>query len=347
MSTLPPTELQKTGSKRKRAPKEQDKELHTEFKPAKAPRIDSANHQKLEKKSGTASKSSAASVASTVTLPTPPQTVKVVDFWFDDIPEEDLKLAYGSSVSLELVKSGSQVIVKMNGSKQADDDTKDVKSQNVDEDADATGLKSKKKPKKELPPPIVYISKDLVLQKEVAPVPASRQKVGKYIAMDCEMVGIGPAGLVSALARVSIINFHGHVVLDTFVKPIEQVTDFRTHVSGVTPALLHQGITFKEAQDLVASILKDRTVVGHAIKNDFQALLLDHPRKLIRDTQLYKPFQRAVDSKKPALKRLAAQILNISIQEGSHSSVEDARVAMLLYQMHRVEWERRLATRFM
>ena len=35
-------------------------------------------------------------------------------------------------------------------------------------------------------------------------------EVGKYIAIDCEMVGVGPTpDTDSALARVSIVNFHG------------------------------------------------------------------------------------------------------------------------------------------
>jgi RNA exonuclease 4 len=67
-------------------------------------------------------------------------------------------------------------------------------------------------------------------------------RLGKYIAIDCEMVGIGPGGYESALARVSIVNFHGHVVIDKFVKPKEQVTDYRTHVSGITRDLLVNGM---------------------------------------------------------------------------------------------------------
>ena len=48
------------------------------------------------------------------------------------------------------------------------------------------------------------------------------------------MVGVGPEGAESSLARVSIVNFHGAVVLDTFVKQKEKVVDYRTWVSGVT-----------------------------------------------------------------------------------------------------------------
>lgn len=41
------------------------------------------------------------------------------------------------------------------------------------------------------------------------------------------MVGTGPRGSVSALARVCVVNAQGNVVMDTFVKPNEKVTDYR------------------------------------------------------------------------------------------------------------------------
>lgn len=47
------------------------------------------------------------------------------------------------------------------------------------------------------------------------------------------MVGVGPGGIDSALARVSIVNFTGAVLLDAYVKTMERVTDYRTHVSGI------------------------------------------------------------------------------------------------------------------
>ena len=36
--------------------------------------------------------------------------------------------------------------------------------------------------------------------------------------------------------------------------------------------------------------MKNRIVVGHGISNDFEALLLSHPKRLIRDTSLYGPL---------------------------------------------------------
>lgn len=41
--------------------------------------------------------------------------------------------------------------------------------------------------------------------------------------MDCEMVGVGPMGIESALARVTIVNYVGAVLIDDFVRPLETV----------------------------------------------------------------------------------------------------------------------------
>ena len=40
---------------------------------------------------------------------------------------------------------------------------------------------------------------------------------GKYLAIDCEFVGVGNEGEESALARVSIVNFYGYLVYDVVI----------------------------------------------------------------------------------------------------------------------------------
>ncbi|KAM7451772.1 REX4 [Porites harrisoni] len=166
--------------------------------------------------------------------------------------------------------------------------------------------------------------------------------ITKKIALDCEMVGVGFDGKQHMLARVSIVNSHGHVVYDSFVAPQEKVMDYRTPISGVKPTDLKNAPDFKTVQLEVSKLLRGRILVGHALKNDLAVLFLDHPRKNIRDTAKYKPFQERVKSKKPALRTLSKQLLNITIQEGEHSSVQDAQVAMKLYTLHRNQWERQL-----
>lgn len=55
----------------------------------------------------------------------------------------------------------------------------------------------------------------------------------KYIAIDCEMVGVGIEAQESSLARVSIVNYYGVVQLDEIVQQKERVVDYRTKWSGI------------------------------------------------------------------------------------------------------------------
>ncbi|CAI1707789.1 hypothetical protein SEUBUCD646_0O00810 [Saccharomyces eubayanus] len=165
--------------------------------------------------------------------------------------------------------------------------------------------------------------------------------IGKYVAMDCEFVGVGPEGEESALARISIVNYFGHVVLDEFVKPREKVVEWRTWVSGIKPEHMKNAITFKDAQKRTADILEGRILVGHALKHDLEALMLSHPKAMLRDTSRHLPFRQVyAKGKTPSLKKLTKEVLKIVIQEGEHSSVEDARATMLLYKKEKKEFEK-------
>ena len=171
----------------------------------------------------------------------------------------------------------------------------------------------------------------------------------QYVALDCEMVGIGSGGKKSALARVSIVDWDLNVVLDTFVKVPIRVTDFRTHVSGVEAKHIKDknAMGVEECRNKVAEILKDKVLVGHALTNDFNALMLSHPKAKIRDTAKYRPFQRHGNGKwRPRkLRDLVKENLKgmDGFQEGEHDSVEDARRTMELFQVVRSQWEKELS----
>jgi RNA exonuclease 4 len=171
-------------------------------------------------------------------------------------------------------------------------------------------------------------------------------EIGKYVGIDCEMVGVGGDEDRSVLARVSMVNFHGTQVYDSFVRPKEFVTDWRTHVSGVSPKDMPTARTFDEVQGDVAAILKERIIVGHAIKNDLEAMMLGHPKKDIRDTSKFSGFRKYSAGKTPSLKKLAKEVLGVDIQGGEHSSIEDARATMLLFRRHKSAFDIEHATRF-
>lgn len=63
----------------------------------------------------------------------------------------------------------------------------------------------------------------------------------RAVAIDCEMVGVGPDGEDSILARVSLVNQFGKCIYDKYVKPTEKVTDYRTAVSGIRPEDIKDG----------------------------------------------------------------------------------------------------------
>ncbi|XP_026819745.1 RNA exonuclease 4 [Rhopalosiphum maidis] len=158
------------------------------------------------------------------------------------------------------------------------------------------------------------------------------------LAIDCEMVGIGQR---SALARVSIVNSKGETIYDKFVKPRGKVTDYRTRVSGIRPQDIANGELFAIVKTEVHQIVKQKILVGHGLEHDLVVLELNHPLHLIRDTSTYWNVKENTKVRKPSLKLLASRLLGVSIQDGEHSSVEDAKVALQLYMMVRKDWENR------
>lgn len=190
-----------------------------------------------------------------------------------------------------------------------------------------------------LPPPAAstYTSNGLVKK-------GSFNKPTRVVAMDCEMVGVGPEGRDSVLARVSLVNAMGHCIYDKFVKTLEEVVDYRTAVSGVRPSDLEKGEDFYKVQKEVSDLLSGRILVGHAVHHDLKVLYLSHPKRQIRDTSAYRPFRNMFGGRTPSLKGLSERLLGVKVQEGEHSSVQDAQAAMRCYTMYRKQWEEDVRT---
>jgi len=132
------------------------------------------------------------------------------------------------------------------------------------------------------------------------------------------------------VSRVSIVNFNGHVLLDSYVRPEARVTNFLTAVSGITPQRIKTAPTLQELKPRIAALLRDKVIVGHSIHNDFEALeYQSHPDKLVRDISLFSRYK--LGGKRTKLQTLAAEHLQVAIQGADHNSVEDARAALGLY----------------
>lgn len=177
-------------------------------------------------------------------------------------------------------------------------------------------------------------------------------KPGKYIALDCEMVGTGPPPHEDhVLARASLVNFHGEQVYDSYVLPPPGIVvkDYRTFVSGIKPEHLTPGYArpFAEVQRDISTFLHGRILIGHALKNDIQVLQLHtHPKRDIRDTSRHPPFRVQSGGRPPALRVLAKRELGLEIQTGEHSSIEDARAAMAIFRKEKRAFEEDNRNRF-
>ncbi|XP_028713459.1 interferon-stimulated 20 kDa exonuclease-like 2 [Peromyscus leucopus] len=176
----------------------------------------------------------------------------------------------------------------------------------------------------------------------------SQNLPGKMVALDCEMVGTGPKGRVSSLARCSIVNYNGDVLYDEYVRPPCHIVDYRTRWSGIRKSHMVNATPFKIARSQILKILSGKVVVGHAIHNDYKALQYFHPKSLTRDTSQIPLLNRKAgcpENVTLSLKHLTKKLLSRDIQAGQsgHSSVEDAQATMELYKLVEVEWEQHLA----
>lgn len=153
---------------------------------------------------------------------------------------------------------------------------------------------------------------------------------GRHVlALDCEMVQTG-GPKDQSLARISIVNWAGDVVLDSLVKPDKPVTDYVTQYSGITEEMLKPvTTTLKDIQNQLLDLITPRTIlVGHSLESDLNALKLVHP--FVVDTALIYPHPRGPPYKSP-LRFLTQKYLNRQIQQGGpsgHDSIEDAKACL-------------------
>eukprot|EP01133_Synstelium_polycarpum_P012504 gene12504-14677_t len=149
------------------------------------------------------------------------------------------------------------------------------------------------------------------------------------IALDCEMCRTKD-GL--ELTRISLVNEKKEVLLDEFVKPENEITDYLTQYSGISVATLQDvKTTLADIQVRLLDIINRNTIlVGHSLENDFKAMKFIHQRVI--DTSVLYPTGSTA---KFPLKYLTKKYLSRVIQNhsGGHSSVEDAVAVMDLVKL--------------
>lgn len=173
------------------------------------------------------------------------------------------------------------------------------------------------------------------------------QRILRNLRFTCfVVVGVGPEGKRSVLARVSIVDFFGRCLLDNIVRVEERVTDYRTNISGLTSEDLasKRAVPFAVCRKQVIRILRHKVLVGHGLENDLAALGIVHPWYQIRDTATYHPFQSVNHMGRPCSRKLRDLTrshlgLIIQVQGSPHCPIEDACAAMALYRSRQAEWD--------
>ena len=156
----------------------------------------------------------------------------------------------------------------------------------------------------------------------------------KVLAIDCEMVKTASNPLT--LARVSVVDWNGTVVMDELVKPEEPIIDYVTFYSGITAEMMEPvTTTIRDIQKRLLDIVTPQTIlIGHSLESDLKALKFVHP--FIIDTVLQYPHPRGPPLKS-SLSFLAQRYLEKQMKrdkvKGGHDSTEDARVALDLIKL--------------
>ncbi|KAI8097563.1 uncharacterized protein BX664DRAFT_257633 [Halteromyces radiatus] len=158
----------------------------------------------------------------------------------------------------------------------------------------------------------------------------------RLIAVDCEMV-LTASG--SSLARVSLLDENGQVLLDEYVLPDEPILDYLTEFSGITKKIMDETTcSLRRAQKHFRKLVDHNVIlIGHSLDSDLKALQVAHPycadTALLYDSKRGPPFR-------PALRSLAKHYLKRNIQENDlnrtglgHNSAEDARATMDLFKL--------------
>ena len=180
---------------------------------------------------------------------------------------------------------------------------------------------------------------------------------GFLLAIDTEFVQMAPAETVYregvqiqlrpprlALARVSVVRGNegprfGTCFMDDHVHLNEPVWDYLTRYSGVQDGDLDPATSQHHLVPLKHAYLKLRylvdsgcTFVGHGLRKDFKMVNMVVPREQVIDTVDLFHFKH---QRKLSLRFLAAVLLDLTdFQEQTHDSIEDARVALLIYKRY-------------
>jgi len=157
------------------------------------------------------------------------------------------------------------------------------------------------------------------------------KKDSPIYTLDCEMCVTELNR--SELTRVTLIDENGTCLIDSFVKPFNNIIDYVTCFSGVTEeSLKNVSVRLVHVQEAFRRILPpDAILCAHSIENDLKALRMSHPY-CIDVGFAYNMVNKKV---RTSLRGLMYYYFNERIQSSGmgHCSYEDAWAALRLLKL--------------
>ncbi|KAG2205259.1 hypothetical protein INT47_009524 [Mucor saturninus] len=141
-------------------------------------------------------------------------------------------------------------------------------------------------------------------------LPGTGLQPKNLVALDCEMCKTVDG---YAVTRVALIDRNHNQLINEFVMPSEEITDYVTHISGVSAESL-KGVstTLADIQKKIQTYVTDDTIlVGHGLVNDMKCLKMRHPH--IIDTAVIYHHKNGPPYK-PSLRDLTTRYLKRTIQ---------------------------------
>lgn len=158
----------------------------------------------------------------------------------------------------------------------------------------------------------------------------------KVYGLDCELIHT-LNGL--EVARVSLVDMKGKVVLDTFVLPVYEVISYNSTFSGVTEKDMENAISLEACRLQLFQFINSATLlVGHSLESDLKALRLIHHNvidtSVLFSIKRYDTYKRQTTIVKKSLQTLAMQMLGkvIQTEKCGHSSIEDSLTCLELLE---------------
>ena len=83
--------------------------------------------------------------------------------------------------------------------------------------------------------------------------------------------------MLLSLARCSIVDYQGNVLLDVYAKPDSPIADYRTKYSGIRKADMKNALSTSEARQMAYEVLKVGDIIASNVSSCCLILLISFP----------------------------------------------------------------------